>query len=175
VGSPQNSDERSCQPRRCLRGLRIAIEEAIPVGKMAHAKDAWAANDELRAAGKALMEGYESLAQRPHKLAPKVAQQLGTLGGGNHLIEVCLDTAGGVWLMLHSGSRHIGAVLAEQHMEVAKRLGHNQALEDPNPAVFLAGTKAFQAYRRYLLWAQDYAGFNRRLMVHLLCGVMRRS
>jgi tRNA-splicing ligase RtcB (3'-phosphate/5'-hydroxy nucleic acid ligase) len=157
-----------------LRRLRLAIEEEIPVGKLAHRKDAWQTNDELRGVGRSLMEGYENLALRPHGLLPKVAQQLGTLGGGNHFVEICLDTTDGVWLMLHSGSRHIGAVLAEQHIEVARRLGHNQALEDPNLAVFLAGTSAFAAYRRDLLWAQDYACFNRKLMLHLLCTVMRR-
>jgi tRNA-splicing ligase RtcB (3'-phosphate/5'-hydroxy nucleic acid ligase) len=157
-----------------LRRLRLAIETAIPVGKMAHVKEAWLADDELRASGRALMEGYQGLAARPRSLGARVAHQLGTLGGGNHFIEVCLDTTDGVWLMLHSGSRHIGNVLAEHHIEVARRLSHNQALEDPDLAVFLAGTPAFEAYRRDLGWAQDYARFNRRLLLHLLCQVMRR-
>jgi tRNA-splicing ligase RtcB len=77
-------------------------------------------------------------------------------------------------LMLHSGSRHIGAVLAEHHIEVARRLNHNQALEDRDLAVFLAGTSAFEAYRRDLFWAQEYARFNRRMMLSLFEGVMRR-
>ena len=157
-----------------LRRLRLAIEAAIPVGKLAHAKEAWEASDELRAAGRDLMEGYQNLAARPHRLGPRVANQLGTLGGGNHFIEVCLDTTDSVWLMLHSGSRHIGSVLAQHHIEIARRLNHNQALEDPDLAVFLAGTAAFVAYRRDLTWAQDYALFNRRVMLHLLVGVVRR-
>src|SRR6185369_13909554 len=102
------------------------------------------------------------------------ACQLGTLGGGNHFIEVCLDSADRVWLMLHSGSRGIGAALAEHHMEVARRLHHNQALEDRDLAVFLAGTTAFDAYRRDLFWAQEYARFNRQMMLHLLQDVVRR-
>jgi tRNA-splicing ligase RtcB (3'-phosphate/5'-hydroxy nucleic acid ligase) len=158
-----------------LRRLRAAIERAIPVGRGAHREAAWeGAGDELRAAGVALMEGYRARAAPVHGLGKKVACQLGTLGGGNHFIEVCVDTADKVWLMLHSGSRGIGAALAEHHMEVARRLNHNQALEDPDLAVFLAGTPTFEAYRRDLYWAQAYARLNRRLMLHLLEQVMRR-
>jgi len=76
--------------------------------------------------------------------------------------------------MLHSGSRHIGKLLADHHIEIAQRLGHNQAIADRDLAVFLAGTKAFEAYRRDLFWAQEYARFNRRVMLHLLSEVVRR-
>jgi tRNA-splicing ligase RtcB len=157
-----------------LRRLRLAIEDAIPVGKGAHDEAAWEKADPLRSAGAPLMEGYRNLAARVHGLGAKVACQIGTLGGGNHFVEVCLDSTDGVWLMLHSGSRHIGAVLAEHHIEVARRLHHNQALDDPDLAVFLAGTPAFDAYRRDLYWAQDYARFNRHVMMFLLERVMRR-
>jgi tRNA-splicing ligase RtcB (3'-phosphate/5'-hydroxy nucleic acid ligase) len=91
--------------------------------------------------------------------------QLGTLGGGNHFIEVCLDSEGAVWLMLHSGSRFIGAALAEHHMGVASHLLHNRDLSDPALAVFLAGSPGFDAYRRALYWAQEYAALNRQLML----------
>jgi tRNA-splicing ligase RtcB len=160
-----------------LHRLRTAIEAAIPVGFEAHEHVAWqedGAPDDLRAAGKALMAGYEQLALQPQGMASKVAQQLGTLGGGNHFIEVCLDTTDRVWLMLHSGSRHIGNVLAQHHIQIARRLQHNRVLEDPDLAVFLAGTPAFADYRRDLTWAQDYARFNRQLMLHLLTAVVRR-
>src|SRR5882672_4015045 len=159
-----------------LRPLRFAIEGAIPVGKSSHDEPAWeeGASDELRAAGKALMNGYQHLASRVHGLESRAACQIGTLGGGNHFIEICLDTTDTVWVMLHSGSRHIGAVLAQHHIEIARRLGHNQALEDRDLAVFLAGTPAFDAYRRDLFWAQEYARFNRQVMLDLLEGVMRR-
>jgi tRNA-splicing ligase RtcB (3'-phosphate/5'-hydroxy nucleic acid ligase) len=158
-----------------LRRLRSAIEKAIPVGRGAHRRAAWEdAGDGLRSGGQLLMEGYGNLAARVHGVGQKVACQLGTLGGGNHFIEVCLDTADSVWLMLHSGSRHIGALLAEHHIDVARRLNHNQALEDRDLAVFLAGTAAFAAYRRDLFWAQEYARFNRDLMMHLLSAVVRR-
>jgi tRNA-splicing ligase RtcB len=158
-----------------LRRLRLAIERAVPVGKDAHREAAWErAGDELRAAGKAIMDGFRGLAARVHGLGARVACQVGSLGGGNHFIEICLDTDQRVWLMLHSGSRHIGAALAEHHIEIAHRLGHNQALEDRDLAVFLAGSSAFAAYRSDLFWAQEYARFNRRVLLHLLSGVMRR-
>jgi tRNA-splicing ligase RtcB (3'-phosphate/5'-hydroxy nucleic acid ligase) len=157
-----------------LRRLRTAIEGAIPVGRSAHGSAAWEGDDGLETAGQALMDGYRNLAAPLKGLGTKVACQLGTLGGGNHFIEICLDGNDTVWLMLHSGSRHIGAVLAEHHIEVARRLDHNQALEDRDLAVFLAGSGAFDAYRRDLYWAQEYASFNRQVMLHLLAGVIRR-
>jgi tRNA-splicing ligase RtcB len=158
-----------------LRALRNAIERAIPVGFDAHAAAAWeGTTDELGAEGRALMEGYRALAAQPKGVTDKVVNQVGTLGGGNHFIEVCLDTDDRVWLMLHSGSRHIGKLLADHHVEIAQRLGHNHALEDRDLAVFLAGTKAFDAYRHDLFWAQRYARFNRAVMLHLLGEVVHR-
>jgi tRNA-splicing ligase RtcB len=155
-----------------LRRLRLAIEAAIPVGWHGHAGAAWQdAGDELRATGEALMDRYAGLGASVHP--GTVNCQIGTLGGGNHFIEVCLDTNDTVWLMLHSGSRNVGKTLAEHHMQIAQRLRHNQALEDRALAVFLAGTPQFDAYRRDLFWAQDYARFNRQLMLHLLAGVVR--
>jgi tRNA-splicing ligase RtcB len=102
-------------------------------------------------------------------------QQLGTLGGGNHFIEVCLDTEGRVWLMLHSGSRGVGNELAQFHIERAKELPHNADLEDPNLAVFVVGSPTMDAYRRDLFWAQDYARRNRAVMMALLRDVVRHQ
>jgi tRNA-splicing ligase RtcB len=156
-----------------LRRLRLEIEDAIPVGRMGHTKAAWQhAPDPLRETGQSLMDRYAKLDARVH--TGTVACQMGTLGGGNHFIEVCLDTEQAVWLMLHSGSRNVGKVLAEHHIEIARRLEHNEALEDRDLAVFLAGTKVFDAYRRDLFWAQEYARFNREMMLHLLTDVMRK-
>ena len=90
---------------------------------------------------------------------------MGSLGGGNHFIEICLDTEDSVWLMLHSGSRNIGKSLAEGHMARARKLFHNQELPDRDLAVFLAGTPPFEAYRRDLFWAQEYAALNRAVML----------
>jgi tRNA-splicing ligase RtcB (3'-phosphate/5'-hydroxy nucleic acid ligase) len=107
-------------------------------------------------------------------LAFRAAAQLGTLGGGNHFIELCLDTEQCLWLMLHSGSRLVGNALATRHMERAAKLSHNQALVDPDLAVFLAGTPQFDAYRRDLFWAQEYAAFNRAVMLARLQAVVKK-
>ena len=155
-----------------LRKLRLSIEDAIPVGRMSHESPAWRrAPQALRNAGQALLDRYATT-DAPVK-GTTVSCQLGTLGGGNHFIEICLDTEGAVWMMLHSGSRNVGKVLAEHHIEIARRLKHNEALVDRDLAVFLAGTTAFDAYRRDLFWAQEYARFNREMMLHLLSEVMR--
>jgi len=102
----------------------------------------------------------------------RARQQMGTLGGGNHFIELCVEQdgqdAGRVWLMLHSGSRNIGKELAERHMEAARKLPHNQDLPDRDLAVFLAGTPEMDAYRRDLWWAQEYAARNRSTMLGLI-------
>jgi tRNA-splicing ligase RtcB len=156
-----------------LGPLRAGIEKAVPVGKGLHREAAWELGP-LRATGQALMQGYQDLRGRKPGDGARVVGQLGTLGGGNHFIELCLDTEDAVWLMLHSGSRGVGAALAEHHIEIARRLNHNQALEDRDLAVFLAGTPAFEAYRHDLFWAQEYARFNREVMVYLVQEVLRK-
>jgi tRNA-splicing ligase RtcB len=118
------------------------------------------------------MERFRDLAPQVRDLEGTAARQLGTLGGGNHFIELCLDTDDQVWLMLHSGSRNIGKTLAEVHMRRARELEHNQALEDRDLAVFLAGTPEMQAYRRDLFWAQEYARLNRVVMLQLYQAVL---
>ena len=155
-----------------LRKLRLAIEDAIPVGRMSHDKPAWRrAPPALRDAGKSLLDRSETLDIEVN--GGTVSGQIGTLGGGNHFIEICLDTEGAVWMMLHSGSRNVGKVLAEHHVGIARKLKHNEALVDRDLAVFLAGTNVFDAYRRDLFWAQEYALLNRRVMLHLLADVLR--
>jgi tRNA-splicing ligase RtcB len=105
----------------------------------------------------------------------RAEKQMGTLGGGNHFVEVCLDTDDAVWLMLHSGSRNIGKELAEHHIEQARALPHNQDLVDRDLAVFVADTPQMAAYRHDLFWAQEYARLNRALMTGLLQDVVRRE
>lgn len=100
---------------------------------------------------------------------------MGTLGSGNHFVEVCIDTSGSVWLMLHSGSRNIGKELAEHHIGVAQKLPHNQGLVDRDLAVFVADTPQMAAYRNDLFWAQEYARYNRTLMMALLKDVIRKE
>ncbi|MFI6163742.1 tRNA-splicing ligase RtcB [Micromonospora haikouensis] len=162
-----------------LAGLRSAIEAAIPVGFAKHDDPV----DPRRVRGleqRGWADFWARFATLDERVAPlegRARQQLGTLGGGNHFIEVCLESggpdAGRVWLMLHSGSRNIGKELAERHMGVARRLPHNAGLPDRDLAVFLAGTPEMAAYRRDLWWAQEYARRNRALMLALLCGVVR--
>jgi tRNA-splicing ligase RtcB len=159
-----------------LSRLRTQIEKAIPVGRGLHREAVWGeAGNDLRSAGRALMDKFSELTAAVHRLEGRAGAQLGTLGGGNHFIEVCLDTEDAVWLMLHSGSRNVGAALAEYHMERAQRLFHNQALPDPDLAVFLAGTPQFDAYRRDLFWAQQYAALNRALMLERVQQVLRAA
>ncbi|WP_267966432.1 RtcB family protein [Hydrogenophaga sp. NFH-34] len=99
--------------------------------------------------------------------ARRIWRQLGTLGGGNHFIEVCLDEAGTVWIMLHSGSRNIGKTIGEAAIgmprEAAQR--ENIALPDRDLAWLNEGTPEFNRYVQALDWAQDYAALNRDLML----------
>jgi RNA-splicing ligase RtcB len=97
----------------------------------------------------------------------KALKQFGTLGSGNHFVEVCLDERGHVWVVLHSGSRGIGNQLAQMHIAKAKRLAGrlSQRLEDADLAWFVEGTDEFAAYIADMLWAQDYAKANRDVMM----------
>ena len=155
-----------------LLGLRLAIEAAIPVGFMGHngaAKlDNSIENHKLGQDVKDLFSRFKTLAQSERVQIGKASAQLGTLGGGNHFIEVCLDEDDHVWLMLHSGSRNIGKELAEIHIGRAQDLIHNAHIPDPDMAVFLAGTEHMRDYRNDLFWAQEYALLNRRVMFALL-------
>jgi len=155
-----------------LKRLRLAIEAAIPVGRRQYTLPVWQESTTLRPRTQALLERFTQLEAEVQQFVGRVGLQLGTLGGGNHFIEVCLDSDDRVWLMLHSGSRFIGAALAERHMEAARHLLHNRTLPDPDLAVFLAGTPTFEAYRRALYWAQEYAAQNRALMLERLQGVL---
>ena len=157
-----------------LRAIRSDLEDSIPVGFAAHGALVKPEAPRLRAEVKGLFAGFEDLDPAVKDLGGRAAKQLGTLGGGNHFIELCLDTEQRVWLMLHSGSRNIGKSLAEVHMARAKKLQHNRALADPDLAVFLSGTEEMAAYRRDLEWAQRYAMLNRRLMFELYMQVIRR-
>lgn len=162
-----------------LAGLRSAIEATIPVGfaQRDTAVDPRRVRGLEQSGWDAFWRGFADLDKRVAQLETRAQRQLGTLGGGNHFIEVCLEQGGAddgrVWLMLHSGSRNIGKELAERHIGVARRLPHNADLPDRDLAVFLAGTPEMAAYRRDLFWAQEYARRNRAVMLALLCQVVR--
>ena len=97
----------------------------------------------------------------------KVVKQFGTLGSGNHFVEVCLDERDVVWTVLHSGSRGIGNQLATGHIKIARRLAHTLSykLEDADLAWLSEGTEEFDHYIADMLWAQDYAAANRDQMM----------
>jgi tRNA-splicing ligase RtcB len=92
---------------------------------------------------------------------------LGTLGTGNHFIEVCLDEAGHVWFMLHSGSRGVGNAIGTMFIELAKQdaLRHNANLPDRDLAYFEEGSRHFADYVRAVNWAQRFAALNREVMM----------
>lgn len=165
-----------------LGRLRGRVEQAIPVGRGVHHKDVRLEAVQEPGAKKPL-RGWHDFWEGFDELEPavtrgkrgRVTEQMGTLGGGNHFLEVNVDTEGAVWLMLHSGSRGIGNQLAAHHIEVARTLPQNQDLPDPDLAVFLADTPQMAAYRRDLFWAQEYARRNRAVMLWLFAEVMRKE
>ena len=101
-------------------------------------------------------------------LKARALKQFGSLGSGNHFIEICLDAEDNVWVMLHSGSRGVGNVLASRHIETAKGLMKKYfiLLPDPDLAYLSQGTPEFEDYVRDLLWCQAYALENRDEMMN---------
>ncbi|MEW1778186.1 RtcB family protein [Streptomyces sp. NPDC086777] len=160
-----------------LSRLRSRIEQAIPVGRGMHADPVEPGDFHgLTTAGWGEFWGrFDGVAEAVKFRQERAHQQMGTLGSGNHMIELCLDQSDSVWLMLHSGSRNIGKELAEHHIGVAQKLPHNQGLVDRDLAVFVADTPQMAAYRNDLYWAQEYAKYNRTLMMALLKGVIRKE
>ena len=151
-----------------LKAIRHEFERAIPVGFHSHKTPAFERTGFYKNEVTSLLSEMSNLNKVTKNLEEKSAHQIGTLGGGNHFIELCVDTEKNVWVMLHSGSRNIGKVLAEHHISKAKKLAHNQNLPDPDLSVFLAQTKEMKEYRHDLFWAQRYAMLNRKLMMALL-------
>ncbi|MDD9378056.1 RtcB family protein [Streptomyces sp. ZAF1911] len=160
-----------------LSGLRSQIEKAIPVGAGMHRE----AVDPGRLYGFSdrgfgdLWERFDYLADAVKFRRDRALRQMGSLGQGNHHIELNLDNLGAVWLTLHSGSRGIGNQLADHHIGIARGLSHNQGLVDRDLAVFLAATPEMAAYRHDLYWAQEYAKYNRAVMMSLFKEVLRKQ
>ncbi|MGW6455452.1 RtcB family protein [Streptomyces sp. NPDC055078] len=160
-----------------LSRLRSKIEQAIPVGRGMHSEPV----DPDRVFGfpagvwDDFWSRFDTVADAVKFRRERATKQMGTLGAGNHFVEFCLDESGAVWLMLHSGSRNIGAELAEHHMSLARELPHNQGLVDRDLAVFIADTPQMAAYRNDLFWAQEYAKLNRATMMGLFQEVVRRE
>ncbi|WP_282693091.1 RtcB family protein [Streptomyces sp. CC208A] len=160
-----------------LSRLRSKIEQAIPVGRGMHREEV----DPKRlyqfptGGWDDFWARFDGVADTVKFRRERAALQMGTLGSGNHLIEVCFDQSGAIWLMLHSGSRNIGKELAEYHIGVAQKLPHNQGLVDRDLAVFVADTPQMADYRSDLYWAQEYAKYNRAIMMALLKEVIRKE
>lgn len=149
-----------------LGGLRRSIEHAIPVSagnyNDANSLRRWYAASKIRLLEEMAGNRRVDLAHSPHW-----REQLGTLGGGNHFIELCLDEEDRVWLFLHSGSRGVGKKIAEKHIKIAQKLCKTWHIElaDKEHAYLPEGVPQFQAYINELQWAQHFAHLNRAEMM----------
>ncbi len=163
-----------------LAPMRDAIERAVPHGRSKRGRDRGAWDSIPNRVGntwKALSSTFEEICDKH----PKIRQSnnlvhLGTLGTGNHFVEVCLDEADRVWFMLHSGSRGVGNRIGRYFIELAKKdmRRHIQNLPDQNLAYFEEGAEHFDDYVQAVEWAQGYARQNRELMMHAVIGAVRR-
>lgn len=155
-----------------LRKLRALFEDAVPVGFNMHERPVdtkrlglgtaatfWGRFDTLRAGGDVT-----------DKVKDRVYRQMGTLGGGNHFIELTTDSTKQVWITLHSGSRGVGNELAKRHIETAKGLAQNADLPKHlrELSLFYKGTQEMDDYLNDLHWAQEYAMRSRTLMMELV-------
>ena len=164
-----------------LEAIRSAIEQAVPhgrdVGRGKRDKGSWGSPPP------AIVEAWAILVQRFDRICEKFPRMkntnnlvhLGTLGTGNHFIELCLDTEARVWVMLHSGSRGVGNAIGSFFIELAKedmRKWHIN-LPDENLAYFPEGTDHFDDYVEAVGWAQDFAALNRRMMMANVIAALR--
>jgi len=162
-----------------LKQVRQAIEEAVPVGFSMH-KSIYAKNSTIIALNNILEEQILSKHPAIIKMMKSIhrtwTQQLGTLGGGNHFIEICLDENQNVWVMLHSGSRGIGNTIGRYFIRLAKKdmEKHIAQLPHRDLAYFTEGAEHFDDYVAAVHWAQEYALFNRREMMRLIIETIRK-
>ena len=160
-----------------LTPLRHAIERKVPVGfelhKQVKAKASTIIPLEKRL--QPIINKHPGLVRMLRKFDATWQKQLGTLGGGNHFIELCLDENQDVWVMLHSGSRGLGNVIGTYFIELAKkeaqyRFGH---VPDKDLSYFAEGSNSFNDYVEAVEWAQEYAFENRREMMRLILEAIR--
>lgn len=167
-----------------LSALRSAIEAAVPHGRTDNGGrndvGAWRTEPPAAAASRwaTLEDGYKAVIDKHPKAAhPRGFGHLGTLGAGNHFVELCLDEAGAMWVMLHSGSRGVGNRFGTYFIERAK---HDMRrwfinLPDEDLAYFPEGSEGFIDYIRAVSWAQKYALANREVMMDQVLGVLRET
>ena len=161
-----------------LGRIRSAIEAAVPVGFDMHPDKA---SGPRESAAKTMRRDLEEILKREPSLASKQKdmdrtwiRQLGTLGGGNHFIELCIDESQNVWVMLHSGSRGVGNAIGRHFIERARREMEKSDvhLPDRDLAWLDEGNPYFKIYMDALDWAQDYALENRRQMMRAVLGAI---
>jgi len=166
-----------------LHGIRSAIEAAVPHGRtdngQANDRGAWGEPPaDVTARWQALRARLTWIEDKyPEAIAKRGAYQLGTLGTGNHFIEVCLDEADRVWVMLHSGSRGMGNRIGSHFIGLAKREMERWFihLPDADLAYLAEGSEHFGAYLDAVEWAQDCAGENRKLMMMATLRALRST
>ncbi len=160
-----------------LRKVFAQISRDVPVGFESH-KD----RDARTHAAKRFQKGLKRILERHPGVEKRVSKraswvnQLGTLGGGNHFIELCLDEGNSVWVMLHSGSRGIGNAIGTYFIELARKDAERNHLQLPDRdlAYFPEGAKHFDDYVEAVGWAQDYAHANRDEMMDLVIEALHR-
>lgn len=158
---------------RELAELRQQIERAIPLS-------AGRDNRKIVATAEPRVTELEALAEKaefdPASYAGHWRHQLGSLGSGNHFIEISLDENDDVWMFLHSGSRGVGNRIAQHHIKVAQRLAKQWWIELPHPdlAYLVEGTPEFTRYIRELRWAQHFALLNREEMMDRVANQLGR-
>lgn len=153
-----------------LKSLRAAIEKAVPVGRAGHPDGLWKEDAVAK-----MESGLLPILEKHPSIGAKWQSQLGSLGGGNHFIELCLDEADELWIMLHSGSRGIGNQIGMYFIGLAKRDMEQWFihLPDHNLAYFPEGSEHFEDYMQAVGWAQEYAMENRRQMMWLVIEALR--
>jgi tRNA-splicing ligase RtcB len=170
-----------------LTVLRSEIEKAVPHGMSPKQfrrdganrdKGSWdTPPTEADAAWAQLVNEFEAICvDYPRLKNTNNYRHMGTLGGGNHFIEVCLDETGGVWIMLHSGSRGVGNAIGTHFIELAKKDAelHERNLPDKDLAYFEEGAQYFGDYVRGVGWAQKFARLNREVMMQRVIGALRK-
>jgi tRNA-splicing ligase RtcB len=162
-----------------LAQLRSSIERSVPVGNGPGGEHRRLPDShETRLARSGLVTRLEAIKAKHRKIrTDKLDRQIGTLGGGNHFIEICLDETGSVWVMLHSGSRGTGNLIGTYFIEQAReQLAHRVLgfhLPDKDLAFFMEGEPLFDDYVEAVSWAQDYARANREAMMDRVLHEMR--
>jgi len=158
-----------------LKKVFSQIERDVPVGFNQHDDARTHAAKPFHRGLKKILDQHPGIQKRVGKHS-SWAHQMGTLGGGNHFIELCLDEAGRAWVMLHSGSRGIGNAIGTYFIELAKKdfQKNHIHLPDSNLSYFPEGAEHFDDYVEAVGWAQDYAAANRAEMMELVLDSLRR-